>query len=60
MSWKNLSRILHDLIYRDVSQSLCSRAWGHRAHPFWAAWVWIFGAAHCEQSHQWYHKWDTQ
>ena len=52
----DLSRILHDLIFRDTSQSLCSRAWAlqHR-HAFWRAWVLVFGRRHCERSHRYYH-----
>ena len=26
----DISRIIHDMIFRDKSQSLCSRAWGNK------------------------------
>jgi len=52
----NLSRILHDLLFRDTSQSLCSRAWDRRHKRGWALWVWVFGARHCERSWRWYRR----
>jgi len=46
-----ISSLLHDLIWSDTSQSICSRAW-QRQHDsrFWRAWVWVFGRRHCERS----------
>lgn len=53
---QNLSRVVHDLFYRDTSQSLCSRAWEkRRTSRFWAMWVETFGPKHCESSWRWYH-----
>lgn len=55
MIWET-SRKLHDLLYRDASQSLCARAWGLRhTSSFWALWVRIFGPAHCRKSWEYYH-----
>ncbi len=47
---KNLSRIAHDAIWRDKSQSLCARAYEHRDHWFWRLWVRAFGERHCRAS----------
>jgi len=52
----NLSRILHDLLFKDASQSLCSRAWQQQDQSrFWRAWVWVFGRRHCRRSYVYYH-----
>lgn len=52
----NLSRILHDLLFEDASQSLCSRAWQQReTSTFWRAWVFVFGRRHCRRSFHFYH-----
>lgn len=46
-----LSRLAHDLIFDDRTQSLCARGWWLRdAHPFWRRWVKLFGPAHCRDS----------
>ncbi len=51
------SRVLHDLIYTDASQSLCARAWALReTYAFWAAWVMFFGKHHCRTSWDYYHS----
>jgi hypothetical protein len=58
MRLNDVSRTLHDLLFRDKSQSLCSRAWDKRlAGPFllWGLWVRIFGKAHCRASWLYYH-----
>ena len=54
----DLSRIAHDALFNDKSQSLCSRAYDRRAHWFWAAWVRAFGVRHCRASWLWYHRRD--
>lgn len=52
----DLSRLIHDAIYRDASQSLCARAWARRdTSLFWSLWVITFGPRHCEASWRWYH-----
>ncbi|MCC6303596.1 MAG: hypothetical protein IT545_00210 [Rhodobacteraceae bacterium] len=46
-----LSRLTHDLIFHDVSQSLCARAWEMRdRHRFWRGWVRFFGPRHCRDA----------
>jgi hypothetical protein len=53
---KDLSRLTHDLIYRDHSQSLCARAWQRRnISTFWRLWCRVFTDAHCEASFRHYH-----
>lgn len=53
----NLSRVLHDAIYSDASQSLCARAWEYReTSHFWAAWVAVFGRRHCRKSWEYYRR----
>ena len=53
----DLSRIAHDLIFRDQSQSLCARAWQYKnVSRFWAAWVCVFGNEHCEKSYRHYRR----
>lgn len=47
---KNLSRIAHDAIWRDKSQSLCARAYEHRGHWLGCLWVRAFGERHCRAS----------
>ena len=55
MLW-NLSRMIHDAIFRDTSQSLCARAYDlHRTHAFWALWRRVFGPLHCARSYH-YHQ----
>ena len=50
MLW-NLSRMVHDTLYRDTSQSLCARAYDlHREHIFWRIWMRVFGPLHCARS----------
>lgn len=54
----DLSRLAHDTLFRDKSQSLCSRAWDKRlAGPFlfWGLWVKVFGRDHCRASWLHYH-----
>jgi hypothetical protein len=51
----NLSRVLHDALYRDASMSLCARAWDRReVSRFWRAWCALFGADHCRKSWLWH------
>lgn len=49
-----LSQLLHLLIFRDGSTSLCGRAWARRDRQGWAAFVraadLLLGAGHCEAS----------
>jgi hypothetical protein len=53
--WK-ISVFLHNRIFDDVDESLCSRAWRLRNNSMgWAAWVILFGAAHCQNSFKWHH-----
>jgi hypothetical protein len=50
---KDLSRLTHNIFFRDADQSLCSRAWTYRnEHWFWAIWVRIFTTRHCERSYR--------
>lgn len=51
----NLSRILHDMLFRDASMSLCARAYDrHDVSRFWRAWVRVFGADHYRRSRLWH------
>ena len=52
----NISRIIHDLLFADASQSLCARAWSKRDARFWRAWVAVFGKRHCEASWRWHNE----
>lgn len=56
LEWvSGLSRVIHDALYDDASQSLCARAWARRdASGFWALWVRIFGERHCRESWRWW------
>ena len=46
-----LSRITHDLIFKDTSESFCSRAWRKQdVSRFWKAWTYAFGRRHCAAS----------
>lgn len=50
-----LSRRIHDCIYSDKSQSLCSRAWHHQdTSTFWRCFTFVFGRNHCRKSHDRY------
>lgn len=53
MAWiKDLSRIVHDLIFDDASQSLCARAYEKQGQSkFWRLWVRCFGETHCKRSY---------
>jgi len=56
-----VSRILHDRLFDDVSQSLCSRGWWLRdRHPFWRGWVRFFGPAHCRAAFLYHHGGGTR
>lgn len=51
------SRIMHDVSFRDTSESLCSRAWRLQGSSrFWAGWVRVFGRDHCQKSYRHYHE----
>lgn len=53
----DLSRLTHDAIFKDKSQSLCARAWQLQHHSsFWRAWVNVFGKRHCERSYRYYRR----
>lgn len=50
-----ISRNIHDLIYDDISQSLCARAWyiviiKNEPDPFWIIWMKVFGPSHCRRA----------
>ena len=54
---KDLSRVAHDLIFDDRSQSLCARAWEKaEGSTFWRMWVCVFGRQHCRRSWEWYNE----
>ena len=55
MRIKDLSRLAHDSLFRDKSQSLCSRAYERQDETFWRLWVCVFGLKHCRKSWQHYH-----
>ena len=46
-----VSHFIHNLIFKDTSESLCSRAWRlqHRSR-FWKVWTYVFGRRHCAAS----------
>lgn len=53
----DLSRVVHDWIWGDVSQSLCSRAWWKQEESrFWKAWTYVFSRKHCRGSYLHYHR----
>lgn len=53
--WK-FSVFVHNRIFDDVDESLCSRAWRLRGKSMaWALWVAIFGRSHCQNSFKWHH-----
>lgn len=55
MAYKDISRRLHDAIFSDTSESLCSRAWRlQNVSIFWRIWVKVFGVEHCERSYLFY------
>ena len=48
---------IHNRIYTDTSESLCSRAWRLQGDSrFWRAWVRVFGPDHCQKSYRHYHE----
>jgi hypothetical protein len=50
-----LSRAIHDLIYKDTSESFCSRAWRLQGKSrFWKFWTYVFGRVHCARSFERY------
>ena len=52
----DLSCLIHNRIFDDVDESLCSRAWRlRRTSRFWAGWVGLFGSNHCRASFMWHH-----
>lgn len=55
MHISDLSRVMHDAIFKDKSQSLCSRAYALQDRStFWRVWVWVFTERHCRRSWEWY------
>lgn len=53
--WR-FSVFIHNRIFDDVDESLCSRAWRYRLKSrFWAVWVAVFGTMHCQNSFKWHH-----
>lgn len=51
-----ISLIMHNAIFKDTSESLCSRAWRLRNQSrFWNAWTHVFGRIHCWRSYARYH-----
>lgn len=47
-----ISRITHDIFYKDFSQSICSRAYSKKdEHYFWNIFVRIIGHKHCYESY---------
>lgn len=51
-----ISRITHDLFFKDKSQSLCSRAFDNKFKGFWKIFKILFGYSHCEVSWKRYNK----
>lgn len=52
MKIKDVSRLIHDSLFRDTSQSLCARAYDkHRGSVFWRIWMHLFGPMHCARSY---------
>lgn len=48
---RNISRIIHNIIWSDHDQDLCSRSiWKD-----WHLWQRVFGRKHCETSYFYYH-----
>lgn len=46
-----VSQILHDMVFADTSESLCSRAWRlQNQSTFWWSWTYVFGRKHCYRS----------
>lgn len=44
---------IHNAIFNDYKQSLCSRAyWLHTMYPFWRVWTIVFGRKHCERAYK--------
>ena len=50
------STLFHDLIWRDKSQSICSRAYWKKDHRVWACILEHLGPVHCEWSYHNHHK----
>jgi len=54
-SLRPLSRIAHNVSYRDTYESFCSRAWRLQDESyFWVAWTYVFGRRHCAASFKYY------
>lgn len=52
-----VSQLLHWIIFRDDSTSLCGRAWRYREESrFWAGWVVVFGVNHCSEAAEWHER----
>lgn len=50
-----LSCRIHNRLFSDTHESLCSRAWRLEQRSwFWRGWVRIFDRRHCEASWCWY------
>jgi hypothetical protein len=55
VSLSDLSRLLHDAVFRDGTMSLCARAYDRRdVSRFWRAWCAVFGDRHCRESWLWH------
>ena len=53
----NVSSFLHGLIWSDVTQSLCARAWDQKDDSrFWRAFVAVLGPGHCKASWDYWHE----
>ena len=51
-----ISLIVHNAIFKDTSESFCSRAWRLREQStFWWSWTYVFGRKHCRRSYERYY-----
>lgn len=54
---RDVSRLIHDAIFKDTSQSLCARAYERRdVCTFWRVWYRLFGPTHCAKSYEHHRK----
>lgn len=67
MARKTVSCRMHDALFSDMSQSLCSRAyWRREINWTWRVFCWVidfvfwpFQRNHCQRSHEHYHAGKT-